>query len=105
MKKYALILGLATAVLAQPSFAAEVKQVVFKCDRAISLPVTFVNDKQSFAVVTVDGRQLLLTESPSGSGAVYTSADKNLPYSLSTKNDNAFVNFGDSTILENCVSK
>lgn len=106
MKKYALILGLATVGLAQPSFASDnVQQVVYKCDRAISLPVTFVNDKKTFAVVTVDGRQVLMAESTTGSGAAYKSTDKQLPYGLSTKGKEAFVTFKDNTILENCVSK
>lgn len=74
--------------------ADHVLQVQYQCERGITVPVTYVNTASgsSYAVLQVDGQQLLMENVVSASGARYTSLDaKRGQYTWDTKGNTGYL--------------
>lgn len=66
----------------------QVLQVHYQCERGVSVPATYLNTAsgEAYAVLQVDGQQLLMRSVVSASGARYTSIDaKRGHYTWDTK--------------------
>lgn len=67
----------------------QLQQVLYQCERGVSLPVTYLNTASSgaYAVLQVDGQQIPMSIAVSASGARYVSIDEERNYSWHTKSD------------------
>ncbi|AVO38885.1 MliC family protein [Pukyongiella litopenaei] len=107
---------IAAALLALPGIAAAgdgpaVIGATYQCDRAVTLPVTFINpgDAPGLAVMMVEGKLVALRQATSGSGVRYVALDEQDSYRLYTKGSDAFVTHmaadhtaEEATILDGC---
>ncbi|MBC9247475.1 MliC family protein [Paracoccus sp. 11-3] len=78
--------------------------VTYTCAGEVKLPVAFINaGDSSTAVMLYDGQLVAMNSMKTASGATYASIDEQNGYRLSTKGDEAFVEFmaaDDSAKLE-----
>lgn len=80
----------------RPEDGAFVSQVVFTCERGVRVPVAYVNTPEgdSFAVIQIDGRQVPMIQTVSGSGIRYRSVQEDQPYVLHAKGEEAIFLYG-----------
>ena len=96
---------LALALLPWPAAAQDVATVSYTCDRGARIEATYLNtDQGSWAVVTVEGRQVAFAVAESASGARYLAVDPGLPYVWWTKGDTATLYAGETPLVENCAA-
>ncbi len=85
--------------------------VTYQCDRAVALPVTFINPGEApgLAVMMIEGKLVALRQTRSASGARYFALDEQDSYRLYTKGSDAFVTYlaadhtaEEATILDGC---
>ena len=77
MKVMTVVLAYLGSQWALAENADHVLQVQYQCERGVTVPVTYVNTSigSSYAVLQVDGQQLLMENVVSASGARYASLD------------------------------
>ena len=101
----------AGAALAQPAGGDTIQKIDYYCERNIVIPVTYINTAAgtSFAVINVDGKQVSMTESPSGSGALYVAIDEQDSYRWHEKSGEAILSYlqaddsaEEQTLLSQC---
>ena len=73
-----LFSALALSPLAFAESGEQIQQVIYQCERAVQLPVTYVNSASgsAYAVLQIDGQQIPMSIALSASGARYQSIDK-----------------------------
>jgi membrane-bound inhibitor of C-type lysozyme len=72
----------------------QLQQVLYQCERGVSIPVTYLNTVGgAYAVLQVDGQQIPMSIAVSASGARYVSIDEGRNYSWHTKNDNGVLSW------------
>lgn len=91
----------------------QLQQVLYQCERGVSLPVTYLNTASggAYAVLQVDGQQIPMSIAVSASGARYESIDQGRNYSWHTKSDSGVLSWrlaGDASenvvVLKECVT-
>lgn len=85
------------------------RQDMYTCERGVEVPVAFIqNDGETVAIAHVDGKQIIMSQVQSGSGALYRSIDDTLPIEFFTKGKAGLFSYGfdgDSvTFLQDCVA-
>ena len=113
-------LALAAALLPLPALAEQtnrpedgafISQVVFTCERGVTVPVSYVSTPQGegFAVVQIDGQQVAMIQAVSGSGIRYRSIDPERPYEMHGKGRDGLFGFGPEgqteDLLTACVAR
>jgi membrane-bound inhibitor of C-type lysozyme len=103
---------LAALVLPQLAQAETTLQTLrYLCARGVEVPAAYINaDDASFAVITVEGRQIALYNQPAASGARYGWPSDGLSYVWWTKGDAATLYWKDETgaetpILTDCLQQ
>lgn len=73
----------------------QLQQVLYQCERGVSLPVTYLNTASgaAYAVLQVDGQQIPMSIAVSASGARYVSIDEQRNYSWHTKSDSGVLSW------------
>ena len=112
-------IALIAALTAAPAFAqgtnrpedgAFISQVLFLCERGVEVPVSYVNTPQgdSFAVAHLDGKQIPMIQTVSGSGTRYRSVLQQEPYILHAKGEGAIFLYGEgedpADLLMDCTA-
>lgn len=91
----------------------QLQQVLYQCERGVSLPVTYLNTASggAYAVLQVDGQQIPMSIAVSASGARYESIDEGRNYSWHTKSDSGVLSWqaaGDASenvvVLKECAT-
>ncbi|MDM1708553.1 MliC family protein [Thiopseudomonas alkaliphila] len=79
----------ATSNSAQAAQGDAMVQKIYQCERGLVLPVSYINTQSggAFAVLQVEGRQIPMQITSSGSGARYLSINQELRYSWHTKGE------------------
>ncbi|WP_374829058.1 MliC family protein [Paenochrobactrum pullorum] len=99
----------AGVTMAQPAGGDTIQKVDYYCERNIVIPVTYINTAAgtSFAVLNVDGKQVSMTNAPSGSGALYIAIDEQDSYRWHEKAGEAVLSFleADHTAEEQILLK
>ena len=105
-----LLAGLAALAPAAAQAELQPLAVRYSCDRGVELPVVFVNETggDSLAVLYIEGRQNLLFQEQSASGARYGWPSDGSAYVLWTKGPEATVFWRDGetgaeTVLYTCT--
>ncbi|MCK8464822.1 MliC family protein [Aliiroseovarius sp. S1339] len=109
----ALCACLVMSASAFPAWSSDSLQTVhYACERGAIVAATYVNSADaSFAVVSVEGQQVGLTQIQSASGAKYTQDADGVGYIWWTKGDEAFLTWGnaqsgeDETLLSQCKAR
>ncbi len=78
-----------------------INSVIFTCDSSKTINAIFFKDKVELGLS--DGRNMLLLQAISASGARYANTDESFVFW--NKGDTAFVQEGNNTTYENCVIK
>ena len=86
------LLGAASQAASNSAQAAQgdaMVQKIYQCERGLVLPVSYINTQSggAFAVLQVEGRQIPMQITSSGSGARYLSINQELRYSWHTKGE------------------
>ena len=93
------VVAFALAVL--PTIATAemtVQNSTYTCERGVQVPVVYANsDNSSIAVLTVEGRQILLYSEPAASGARYGWPSDGSNYAWLTKDTTAMLLWHDGT--------
>jgi len=73
----------------------QVQQVLYQCERNVSLPVTYLSTANggAYAVLQVDGQQIAMRNTVSASGARYQSIDETRGYSWHSKGDGGILSW------------
>ena len=73
----------------------QLQQVLYQCERGVTLPVTYLNTASggAYAVLQVDGQQIPMSIAVSASGARYVSIDEGRNYSWHTKSDSGVLSW------------
>ena len=93
MRKTIKAIALLSACFSSHWAAAEagdqLQQVLYQCERGVTLPVTYLNTSKggAYAVLQVDGQQIPMSNVVSASGARYLSIDQERSYTWHTKSD------------------
>jgi len=99
MQRFYLLLimsfGMSPA-LVQDGAAASSDMLVpthYICERNVQVPVVYINTAggQSYAVLMVEGKQVVMDQRPGASGAHYIALDEQDSYRWYTKGDEAFL--------------
>ncbi len=106
IKSFFLISACLSSGWAVAETGDQLQQVLYQCERGVSLPVTYLNTASggAYAVLQVDGQQIPMSIAVSASGARYESIDEGRKYSWHTKSDSGVLSWqpaGEST--ENIV--
>lgn len=103
---------LVTLSVAPACSADGIETMQYDCERGARVTATYINtDGASFAVIAVEGQQIGMVISPSGSGAKYTQAPDGAGYVWWTKGGEAFLawedvpNSTDDMLLSDCVAR
>lgn len=94
MKAMTVVLACLGSQWALAENADHVLQMQYQCERGVSVPVTYVNTAigGSYAILQVDGQQLLMENVVSASGARYASLDaKRGQYTWDTKGNAGYL--------------
>lgn len=91
----------------------QLQQVLYQCERGVTLPVTYLNTASggAYAVLQVDGQQIPMSIAVSASGARYVSIDEGRNYSWHTKSDTGILSWQpagdaseDAVVLKECAT-
>ncbi len=97
----ALLGALALAAPALPALGQsdEISTVTYACERGATVLASYLNiGERSLAVLTVEGRQLVLETAPSASGARYVTAEGQPIHVWWTKGDSASFYAGEEEV-------